>query len=960
VSDPFLHFLSFVRFGLARLIEGTSLPTGSLRAKQSLIPVRVSGSAAQTFAALRVDLRGPADVVALNASVAGGGSCVRRVSPPPGAQDFSASAFVAMDLDQVDLPWLYTPVAASNSRLPPWLCLLVIEQGAASEGQLLGAADRKARYPRARVEDIVEIDGGTPLPDLAESWATAHVQVASTLADRAGFSVTRTNRLSAVEAERLLAEHPELATARLLCLRRLKPGTQYRALLVPAFATGVAAGLGIPPATDESGSAPAWSGTTAPAGNMTLPVFASWPFATAVERVDFEEIVARIRPEEFPDSGGTFQGEAHSERTAAVFPIRFEGMVMAPNAEHAAWPGEAGAYVDELKSQLNAGLTPIQPAEPYQDPLFAPPVYGRWHARVKSLGAARARWVEDLNLDPRYRYAASLGTSAVQAEQETLMGEAWAQVGQVRAANEALRAAQAGAFMSESVLQRVARLDEPRRLNMTALVHGRIAGAARTVAAELTGTTLPMRAISPAFQRVARPDGPLFRRVHARDARSPALRTALQGWSTAAVSRVAPKPRDGALRWTALPAVSAPTPGPVLPGPVLPGAMLPGPTLPALTLPAPSLATPRPVSIAVPAVGVVEAAAAVRGPVSLLRAVFSVPAAPARIVLPRADLASAWSRVSAALEPRSAIARALFDRLSLPRSNARTRELLHPIMAHPVFPEATSAALARQASDAFLPGVDALGREVVVCGETNPSAVHAFLAGMNHEMGRELLWRGYPTDCRGTYFRRFWDRRAGATLLDDISQMHAWSKRLGANVAASAPNGAEAILVIRSALFEKFPNTHVYAVPAVIVNGVRKPGNLDDESRQIAPAFQGWLGRDIRYFGFPFQPSVAIAGEGMYFVFVEQSAEARFGLDEQRADRAPLKSWDALAWNDVGVEPGAYLTLAAAPSVARPAPPDVGGRRVNNPSWGVDAAATAAILLQRPIRAIVHASRLFR
>ena len=23
-------------------------------------------------------------------------------------------------------------------------------------------------------------------------------------------------------------------------------------------------------------------------------------------------------------------------------------------------------------------------------------------------------------------------------------------------------------------------------------------------------------------------------------------------------------------------------------------------------------------------------------------------------------------------------------------------------------------------------------------------------------MGRELLWRGYPTDQRGTYFRRFW------------------------------------------------------------------------------------------------------------------------------------------------------------------------------------------------------------
>ena len=35
------------------------------------------------------------------------------------------------------------------------------------------------------------------------------------------------------------------------------------------------------------------------------------------------------------------------------------------------------------------------------------------------------------------------------------------------------------------------------------------------------------------------------------------------------------------------------------------------------------------------------------------------------------------------------------------------------------------------------------------------------MAGLNHEMARELLWRGYPTDQRGTVFRRFWDR-AGA------------------------------------------------------------------------------------------------------------------------------------------------------------------------------------------------------
>ena len=36
------------------------------------------------------------------------------------------------------------------------------------------------------------------------------------------------------------------------------------------------------------------------------------------------------------------------------------------------------------------------------------------------------------------------------------------------------------------------------------------------------------------------------------------------------------------------------------------------------------------------------------------------------------------------------------------------------------------------------------------------------MVGLNHEFARELLWREYPTDQRGSYFRQFWDvaRRA--------------------------------------------------------------------------------------------------------------------------------------------------------------------------------------------------------
>ena len=43
--------------------------------------------------------------------------------------------------------------------------------------------------------------------------------------------------------------------------------------------------------------------------------------------------------------------------------------------------------------------------------------------------------------------------------------------------------------------------------------------------------------------------------------------------------------------------------------------------------------------------------------------------------------------------------------------------------------------------------------------ETNQQFIEAYMVGLNHEMSRELLWRGYPTSRTGTYFRQFWDVR---------------------------------------------------------------------------------------------------------------------------------------------------------------------------------------------------------
>ena len=62
--------------------------------------------------------------------------------------------------------------------------------------------------------------------------------------------------------------------------------------------------------------------------------------------------------------------------------------------------------------------------------------------------------------------------------------------------------------------------------------------------------------------------------------------------------------------------------------------------------------------------------------------------------------------------------------------------------------------------DRVFPGLDRVPPDTVQVLQTNSPFIEAFMVGLNTEMARELLWRGYPTDQRGTYFQQFWDTRS--------------------------------------------------------------------------------------------------------------------------------------------------------------------------------------------------------
>ena len=80
-------------------------------------------------------------------------------------------------------------------------------------------------------------------------------------------------------------------------------------------------------------------------------------------------------------------------------------------------------------------------------------------------------------------------------------------------------------------------------------------------------------------------------------------------------------------------------------------------------------------------------------------------------------------------------------------------------MAGPQFTAPIGMALINSHPDWLVPGLGNFPDNRVTVLVADGAFVESFLAGANQEMNRELLWREYPTDQRGTPFRYFWPPR---------------------------------------------------------------------------------------------------------------------------------------------------------------------------------------------------------
>jgi hypothetical protein len=255
----------------------------------------------------------------------------------------------------------------------------------------------------------------------------------------------------------------------------------------------------------------------------------------------------------------------------------------------------------------------------------------------------------------------------------------------------------------------------------------------------------------------------------------------------------------------------------------------------------------------------------------------------------------------------------------------------------------------------LLPGLDQMPADVIALFATNWAFVEAYLVGLNHELARKLLWNGFPTDQRATYFRRFWDVR-GAGAGGDAGPITGWTGALGANRSQSAD---PLVLLVRGELIRRYPNLVVYAAPAVVTGGVRQPG--PDE---LDPIFFGLVEPDIALFGFDVDPVAARGDPGWFFVLQEHPSEPRFGLAVAgEAFGAPPGTWQALGWDHLAPSAGALDALGCI-DLTQPLPLDPTTPDPTGAAWHTDgtppsrSADLAHITLRRPKRLEIHGSML--
>jgi hypothetical protein len=772
-----------------------ALEQGRLRAALTLTLRDRDNAADRVDESVEFLVLGPRDALGLQPGA------VVTMMPPPESLNAETTKLVYVELAAPDLPWRYTPEVTSDLSLRPWIVLIV------------GTPDEIELQPRSMLTFSAMVAAKHPLKESAR-WA--HVQD---------------------DGHRLIT--------RLLSPRELEANKPYIAAIVPAF--------------NEQG-ADAWSEDA----GATLPCYHFWRFRTGPEG-DFQSLAKRLNAA-FPPDPTLGQAPLSYRRVEPPVVLQVRG-ALAPIG------GADTMLQQDVADDVAQLTTPL--SDPRGRPIVTLPRYGApWLADPLA-----TTWGAAANVDPRHRGAAGLGQWAGIALQEQLMDAAAQQVGALDIAAQRIRHLTFGLAAVRSLWERRLPGDPAQRL----LLYG------------------------PSLRRIVTPTGPALDQVAGKDRPLPPR---LFSSAASRVLRVGPARTALAGREVLLPskildAANACAPPPERTSDGLPHAdrasqafglaalddlLRQGDFDPRRLIERFLVAAEDPewqdlladlrdrvraadlerLSL-LPLLEILQAvesrdkervAALVRSFESLQdlgkELVDEPPDRPCRPV----KLSELEAMLTSAVDPTAA--EPLVQRRVLNSIDGLGDQPLAPteVCVGLDFPIWTF--LRDQAPDFLLPGVNTIAEDTVVAVESNPAFVDAFLLGLNAQVLSELRWRNVPIAAGCTPTRMFWGQVdiAAGTHKADIRGVSLWANvsSLGsADHQPPPPAGTDLVIVFRSDLFRRYPQTIVYLVPAPMVQG--EPNWQIDPpfsgSDRLLPTFQGSVGEDITFFRFDVAPLAA-------------------------------------------------------------------------------------------------------
>ena len=898
-----LKFYPWHREGMVALIEKSS---GVATSVDSNPQVRAKILTEINGVTKALELCGPGDVLGIDARQ------IVRTEPPAFSRNFETNFRPYIEFDRPDFPWVFTPLKSDGNKLVPWLCLIVLKK-----------EDVESFKNNSSKALPVLICKKNKLPDLSDAACWAHVQHAGSGEIQAADDAESLSRLVAP----IVSEDGS---------GELSPTTAYQAFVVPVFNVGCEAGLKQERLSDKLMWAWHHVSPAPPEEKVELPVYYSWEFSTS-EGGDFESLARRLDSWPAPPELGKLKLNISNPSDKIDLgdgaTLDFSGALISPKAisHDSLWPNNtvpSSTFETALSGRFSG------------EEELSPPMYGRWHAKVDDVEKAPA-WLRQLNFDPGLRVAAGLGSQVIRNRQESLMKVAWEQVEQVEDANRVLRQAQLAREIHKVTHKRVTALEPEAFIQFSSMAHSSMLVNDNnnndiTVKALINNSQLPDQFLHSSFRRLLRPsnlrrksiEGTLGKTVISRFSEQDSLVDMLNEKSPGGIQTVGSMfqgshlPADdvkglsvfGRLKKEGV-MINPNAPKPEIA--IATGGMggrrqllfnnLNMPTIDAVTPVAPSqpvlLASPQPIVLEYSPIRTLETqpVGGVPADVTTADTQSTVAVTPDRmkslfkaeaklqdeVTITPLNVGKLADQLKSGFQTEENINSFISGRVKFGNGDEARKvdrphaDSLAPIMAGPVFDEPMYDDLTAINDNLLMPGIEMVPQNSVSLLVCNSSFVNAFMVGLNFEMARELLWRGYPTDQRGTYFNKFWPRYSLEG--NDTGLITNWKKNdlmTGHRGDAESPSSM-AVFLIRGELLQRYPGAVVSAVRARPDGEYRKP---ETEVEQF-PVFSGKLGNDIWFFGFNLSVSemLSIKGTGdryvqagWYLLIEQQATEVEF------------------------------------------------------------------------------------